>query len=161
MLTAAVLAAWPWARSRRRFAVAGVATLLSWIAWHLLLNATGAFGFDVDAPLIRVSWEDVGSGVVALFTTVVVFGLGTERRETAVRAVGAAAICTRAVARRPTKDHFTAQMPRSEVVMVGSTAPWACPCSPCLWLWRCSSSCRRVTTAILPRSGLFTRVRVR
>jgi hypothetical protein len=87
-LTAAVLAAWPWARSRRRFAVAGVATLLSWIAWHLLLNATGAFGFDVDAPLIRVSWEDVGSGVVALFTTVVVFGLGTERREAAVRVVG-------------------------------------------------------------------------
>jgi hypothetical protein len=28
-------------------------------------------------------------------------------------------------------------------------------------LWRCSSSCRRVTTAILPRSGLFTRVPVR
>ena len=44
VLTAAVLAAWPWARSRRRFAVAGVATLLSWIAWHLLLNATGVFG---------------------------------------------------------------------------------------------------------------------
>ena len=92
VLTAAVLAAWPWARSRWRFAVAGVATLLSWIAWHLLLNATGAFGFDVDAPLIRVSWEDVGSGVVALFATVVVFGLGTERREAAVRVVGAAAI---------------------------------------------------------------------
>jgi hypothetical protein len=33
-----------------------------------------------------------GSGVVALFATVVVFGLGTERRETAVRVVGAAAI---------------------------------------------------------------------
>jgi hypothetical protein len=72
--------------------VAGVTTLISWIAWHLLLNATGASGFDVDAPLIRVSWEDVGSGVVALFATVVVFGLGTERRETAVRVVGAAAI---------------------------------------------------------------------
>src|SRR5215217_4845314 len=71
MLTAAVLAAWPWGRSRRRFAVAGVATLLSWVAWHLLLNATGAMGFDVDAPLIRVSWEDVGSGVAALFATVV------------------------------------------------------------------------------------------
>jgi hypothetical protein len=38
-------------------------------------------GVDVEAPLIRVSWEDVGSGVVALFATVVVFGLGTERRE--------------------------------------------------------------------------------
>ena len=57
-----------------------------------MLNATGAFGFDVDAPLIRVSWEDVGSGVLALFATVVVFGLGTERREPAVRVVGAAAI---------------------------------------------------------------------
>jgi hypothetical protein len=92
VLTAAALAAWPWARFRRRFLVAGITTLISWIAWHLLLNATGALGFDVDAPLIRVSWEDVGSGVVALFATVVVFGLGTERREAAVRVVGAAAI---------------------------------------------------------------------
>src|SRR5215217_6380845 len=92
VLTAAVLATWPWARSRRRFAVAGVATLLSWVAWHLLLNATGAMGFDVDAPLIRLSWEDVGSEVLALFATVVIFGLGTERWEPAVRVVGAAAI---------------------------------------------------------------------
>jgi hypothetical protein len=29
VLAAVVLAAWPWARSRRRFAVAGVATLAS------------------------------------------------------------------------------------------------------------------------------------
>ena len=92
VLAAAVLAAWPWARARRRFVLAGITTLVNWIAWHLLLNATGASGFDVDAPLIRVSWEDVGSGVVALFATVVVFGLGTERREAAVRVVGAAAI---------------------------------------------------------------------
>jgi hypothetical protein len=91
-LAAAVLAAWPWARARRRFVVAGITTLLSWIAWHLLLNATGATGFDIDAPIIRVSWEDVGSGVLALFATVLVFGLGTERREPAVRVVGAAAI---------------------------------------------------------------------
>ena len=92
VLAAAVLAAWPWARSRRRFVVAGITTLVSWIAWHLLLNATGAGGFDVDAPVIRVSWEDVGSGVVALFATVVVFGLVTERRERASRVVGAASI---------------------------------------------------------------------
>jgi hypothetical protein len=91
-LAAAVLAVWPWARTRGRFAIAGVATLLGWIAWHQLLNATRAFGFDVDAPIIRVSWEDAGSGVVAFFTTVVVFGLVTERREPAVRVVSAAAI---------------------------------------------------------------------
>jgi hypothetical protein len=92
VLTAAALAVWPWARMRRRFAIAGITTLVSWIAWHLLLNATGASGFDVDAPVIRVSWEDVGSGVVTLFVTVVVFGLGTERRELASRVVGAASI---------------------------------------------------------------------
>ena len=91
-LAATALAAWPWARARRRFVVAGTTTFVSWIAWHLLLNATGAVGFDVDAPLIRVSWEDVGSGVLALFVTVVVFGLGTERRELAGRVGGAAAI---------------------------------------------------------------------
>ena len=92
VLAAAVLAAWPWARARRRFAIAGITTLVSWIGWHLLLNATQAFGFDVDAPIIRVSWEDVGSGVVTLFVTVVVFGLGTERRELASRVVSAAFI---------------------------------------------------------------------
>jgi hypothetical protein len=92
VLTAATLAAWPWARLRRRFAIAGITTLVSWIVWHLLLNATEASGFDVDAPIIRVSWEDVGSGVVTLFATVMVFGLGTERRELASRVVGAAAI---------------------------------------------------------------------
>ena len=91
-LAAAALAAWPWARLRRRFVVAGLTTLVSWIGWHLLLNATQASGFDVDAPVIRVSWEDVGSGVVALFATVVVFGLVTERRERASRVVGAASI---------------------------------------------------------------------
>jgi len=72
--------------------VAGITTLVSWIAWHLLLNATGASGFDVDAPIIRVSWEDVGSGVLALFATVGLFGLVTECRERASRVVGAAAM---------------------------------------------------------------------
>ena len=90
VLVALALAAWPWARKRGRFAVAGVATLVGWIAWHLLLNATHATGFDVDAPIIGLSWEDVGSGVVALFATVLVLGLVTERREAAVRVVGAA-----------------------------------------------------------------------
>src|SRR5215212_4638245 len=61
--------------------------------------------------------------------------------------------CKRAVARSPTNDHFTAQMPRSEVAMVGSTAPWVCSCPPCpwpWWSWRCSSLWARVMGAILP-----------
>src|SRR5215204_878330 len=36
--------------------------------------------------------------------------------------------CKRAVAISPTKDHLMAQMPRSEVTIVGSTAPWVWPC---------------------------------
>ncbi len=92
VLAAAALAIWPWARRRGRFAIAGVLTLVSWIAWHLLLNATRATGFDVDAPVIRVSWEDVGSGVVTVFLIALIFGLVTERREAAIRVVGAASI---------------------------------------------------------------------
>jgi hypothetical protein len=38
VLTAAALAVWPWARSRRHFAIAGITTLVSWIGWHLLLT---------------------------------------------------------------------------------------------------------------------------
>jgi hypothetical protein len=48
VLTAAALAVWPWARAQGRFAIAGIATLLGWIAWHLLLNATQASGFDLE-----------------------------------------------------------------------------------------------------------------
>ena len=91
-LTAAALVVWPWARIRGRFAVAGVATLVGWIAWHLLLNVTHAFGFDVDAPIIRVSWEDVGSGVLAFFVTALVLGIIMEPKEPASRVIGAASI---------------------------------------------------------------------
>lgn len=92
VLAAAALTVWPWARRRGRFAIAGFVTLVGWIAWHLLLNATHATGFDVDAPVIGLSWEDVGSGVVAVFLVALIFGLVTERRETAFRVVGAASI---------------------------------------------------------------------
>jgi len=65
---------------------------VGWIVWHLVLNVTRAHGFDVDAPIIRVSWEDVGSGVLAFFATALVLGLITEPKEQASRVVGAASI---------------------------------------------------------------------
>ena len=92
VLSAAALAVWPWARTRGRFAAAGVATLVGWIAWHRILNVTRASGFDVDAPRIRVSWEDAGSGVAAFFATALVLGLITEPKEQASRVVSAATI---------------------------------------------------------------------
>lgn len=92
VLAGAVLAAWPWARRRGRFAVAGVATVLGFIAWNVTLNITNATGFDVDAPIVRVSWQDAGSGVLAFAATALVLGLIAERDEPARRVVGAAAI---------------------------------------------------------------------
>ncbi|MBA2465050.1 MAG: hypothetical protein H0V42_08775 [Nocardioidaceae bacterium] len=89
---ATVLAAWSWARRRGRFVLAGLATTLGFIAWNLTLNATNATGFNVDAPVIGLSWADAGSGVGAFVCTALVLGLGTERRESAGHVVGAAAL---------------------------------------------------------------------
>jgi hypothetical protein len=84
---------WRWSRARRRFLTAGVTTFLGFLAWNLTLNATNAVpNFDVDAPIIRLSWADAGSGVLACFVTVLVLGLVTDREEPALRVVGAAAI---------------------------------------------------------------------
>jgi riboflavin transporter FmnP len=94
LLSAAVLwAIWPWSRAKRRFVIAGVASTIGFAAWNLTLNATQAVpNFDVDAPVVRISWADAGSGVFACLVTVLVLGLVTERDQPANRVVGAAAI---------------------------------------------------------------------
>ncbi len=92
VLAAAVLAAWPWARREGRFAVAGLATALGFAAWNATLNVTNGTGFDVDAPIIRVSWQDAGSGILAFAATALVLGLIVARDEPARRVVGAAAL---------------------------------------------------------------------
>src|SRR5262249_10031265 len=94
VLTAAVLwFAWHWSRVNRRFIVAGVTSTIGFALWNLTLNATGAVpNFDVDAPVIRLSWADAGSGVFACLVTALVLGLVTDRDEPAGQVVGAAAI---------------------------------------------------------------------
>src|SRR3954447_5963619 len=94
VLTAAVLwFAWRWSRVSRRFIVAGVTSTIGFALWNMTLNATGAVpNFDVDAPVIRLSWADAGSGVFACLVTTLVLGLGTDRSESAGRVVGAAGI---------------------------------------------------------------------
>jgi hypothetical protein len=84
---------WRWSRDRNRFIVGGITTLLGWYAWNFTLNATGAVpNFNVDAPVIPLSWADTGSGVFACLLTALVLGLGTDRDQPAGRVVGAAGI---------------------------------------------------------------------
>jgi len=93
-LTAAVLwFVWRWSRANRRFVVAGVTSTIGFGLWNLTLNATAAVpNFNVDAPVIPLSWADAGSGVFACLVTALVLGLLTDRDEPAGRVVGAAAI---------------------------------------------------------------------
>ena len=92
ILAAAALIAWPWGRVRARFAVGGVTAAAGFAAWNFTLDHTNGVGFDVDAPVVRVSWQDAGSAVLAFAATALVLGLVAERREPAQRVVGAAAI---------------------------------------------------------------------
>ncbi len=78
-LAAAVPNAWPRARLRRRFILAGLATTAGVIIWSLVLNLTNATGFDVDGPILSLSWQDVGSGTFAFWLTALVLGLLAER----------------------------------------------------------------------------------
>ena len=91
VLGAGGLFAWPWGRLRGRFLVGGVATFAGFIAWNLTLNHTKATGFNVDAPVIRASWADTGSGITAFAATAIALAI-YEAEESAGRVVGAAAI---------------------------------------------------------------------
>ena len=82
ILACAVCLALPWARARFRFAVAGGATFLGFIAWNLVISHANAAGLDVDAPVVALSWQDVGSGVLSFAATVLLLGL-VERDEKA------------------------------------------------------------------------------
>lgn len=92
VLAAAVLAVWPWARERGTFAVAGVATIIGMMAWNGILHTSNTSSLNVDAPVIALSWQDVGSGVWAFLVTALALGLWYRRDAEAWRVVTAAAI---------------------------------------------------------------------
>ncbi len=92
LLVGGVLALWPWTRGRWRFLIAGGATVIGFAAWNFVLSGANATALDVDAPVIKLSWQDVGSGVGAFCAVALTFGLGTDRNERAANIVGAATI---------------------------------------------------------------------
>ncbi len=92
LLAGGVLAAWPWARERATFVVAGVAAMLGMMAWNFVLHGSNTASLNVDAPVIGLSWQDVGTGVWAFLVTALVLGLVYRRDAEAQRVVAAAAI---------------------------------------------------------------------
>lgn len=92
ILVALLLLTWPWARVRFRFLVAGIATAVGAIAWNLALWNANATNMDIDGPILRLSFQDVGSGVLAFAAVTLALGLGTEPVEPARRVVTAAGI---------------------------------------------------------------------
>ncbi len=92
LLAGAAIFAWPWGRVRFRFVIGGVTAAVGLAAWNFTLNHTNATGFDVDAPVVQVSWQDAGSAILAFAATALVLGLVTERRESAQYVVGAVSI---------------------------------------------------------------------
>jgi hypothetical protein len=92
ILVAFLLLAWPWAHVRFRYLAAGVATAVGATAWNLALWNANATNMDVDGPVLRLSFQDVGSGLLAFAIVILVLGLGTEPAEPARRIVTAALI---------------------------------------------------------------------
>jgi hypothetical protein len=56
------------------------------------LNVGNATGFNVDSPVLGLSLQDVGSGVLAFPATALLLGLVTDRDEPASRVLGASAM---------------------------------------------------------------------
>lgn len=73
--------------------VGAIAALAAFLLWRgALIYADGA-NFDIDYPLLLgLSFEDIGSGVMAFLFTALAFGLGTDRAEPAQLVVKSAAL---------------------------------------------------------------------
>ncbi len=92
LLASGMLAIWPWTRRDGRFAVAGIAAMLGMMTWNFVLHFSNTASLNVDAPVIGLSWQDVGTGVWACTATALALGLIAARDEPARRVAGAAGI---------------------------------------------------------------------
>ena len=80
-----------WSRERWTFFAAGIAALVGFAAWNEVLNETHSRGFNVDAPVFPISWQDSGSGTL-VFTCVCLTLAALRGQLPAKRIVGAAAL---------------------------------------------------------------------
>src|SRR4051812_1809763 len=91
LLTAGVAFIYPWARHDLRFGVAAASTFLGFVSWNFVISHAKATGLDIDAPVVQLSWQDVGSGISAFSATALALGTYA-RSEPAGKVTAAAAI---------------------------------------------------------------------
>ena len=86
------LFAWPWSRSNARSVIGGVAAVVAVVLWRLVLLSANGANLDVDGPVLGLSFEDVGSGVLAFALVSLTLSLTTDRGSSAARVCAAAII---------------------------------------------------------------------
>jgi hypothetical protein len=90
---AGALYAWPWSRQPRRIVVATFAAVIAFLIWRGALIIANGANLDVDYPLLLgLSFEDIGSGVMAFLFAALALGLGIDRAEPARRVVTSAGL---------------------------------------------------------------------
>jgi len=101
LLTGAAVAlalyAWRWSRQRRRIAVAAIAAMIAFLVWRGALIVANGANLDIDYPvLLGLSFEDIGSGVMAFLFVALTLGLGIDRDEPARRVTTSAGLAATA-----------------------------------------------------------------
>ena len=93
LVTSAALYAWPWSRHRRRIVTGAVASVIAFLVWRGALIIANGANLDIDYPqLLGLSFEDIGTGIMAFFFAALAFGLAIDRGEPARRVVTGAGI---------------------------------------------------------------------
>jgi urea transporter len=90
---AGALYAWPWSRDRRRIVVATIAAVVAFLIWRGALIIANGANLDIDYPLLLgLSFEDIGTGIMAFVFAALALGLGIDRAEPARRVVTSAGL---------------------------------------------------------------------
>jgi len=91
-VVAVAFASVPATRTPSRILTGAFGTLAGWLAWNFTLHVTHSANFDTDAPLVKISWADAGSGILTFVVVALVLGLWVDRQQAASRVIAMAAM---------------------------------------------------------------------
>lgn len=93
LAVAAALYARPSSREPRRIVIASAAAVVAFLVWRAALIIANGANLDIDYPvLLGLSFEDIGSGVMAFLFAALALGLGPDAGEPARRVVTSAGL---------------------------------------------------------------------